>query len=141
MILYLDTSALVKLYVEELDSRRVRKSVSDAERVGTSRVTYAEARSALARLHRERRINMRRLRTAVEALKRDLTKLIHVELSPGVSLLAGDLAETHGLRGFDAIHLASAIELGRISNQRVEFMTFDARQKQAAAEEKLPVVK
>ena len=49
MILYLDTSSLVKLYVDEDCSEIVREWVEEAEVVATSRVTYPEALSAFAR--------------------------------------------------------------------------------------------
>ena len=53
MILYLDTSALVKLYVEEDGSEEVSTAVRDASRVATSAVAYPEARATFARLERE----------------------------------------------------------------------------------------
>ena len=53
MILYLDTSSLVKLYVEEGGSEEVRRDIHQASLVATSCVAYAEARAALARQHRE----------------------------------------------------------------------------------------
>ena len=53
MILYLDTSALVKLYVEEPNSEEVRSAVDGAVAVAVSEVSYTEARSALARRERE----------------------------------------------------------------------------------------
>ena len=49
MIGYVDTSSLVKLYVEEEGSRRVRDFVERSELVATSVVAYPEARAALAR--------------------------------------------------------------------------------------------
>ena len=57
MILYLDTSALVKLYVEEEGSDEVKKACEQAQVVVTSRLAYAEARSAFARAWRERRFD------------------------------------------------------------------------------------
>ena len=54
MILYLDTSALVKLYVRERGSAQVRAHVNNADVIATSVVAYAEARAAFARLRRER---------------------------------------------------------------------------------------
>lgn len=139
MILYLDTSALVKLYVNEDGHHQVKRAVDRASYVATSRVAYAEARSALSRLRREGVMGAKRLRGAVEALKRDLSSLIQVELTSRVSLQAGELAEAHGLRGFDAIHLASAMELGQPPGPGVELMTFDSRQKRAAKKESVPL--
>ena len=53
MILYLDTSSLVKLYVEEPGSPAVHADVEGSELVTTSIVAYTEARAALARRRRE----------------------------------------------------------------------------------------
>ena len=50
MTLYLDTSSLVKLFVEEAGSGQVRDLVADATVVATSIVAYGETRAALARL-------------------------------------------------------------------------------------------
>ncbi len=53
MILYLDTSSLVKLYLEEDGRQAVRSLVDRAAVVATSVIAYPEARSAFARLRRE----------------------------------------------------------------------------------------
>ena len=71
MILYLDTSALVKLYVEELGTSMVTARVERAEAVATVRATYAEARAALARHRRERALTAASLRRAVRELDRE----------------------------------------------------------------------
>ena len=139
MILYLDTSALVKLYVHERGSAAVGRSVQTARHVTTSRVSYPEARSALARSARQGSLGLEGLRRAVSALEADMGSLVVVELDEGIARRAGELAERHGLRGFDAIHIASAIELGRMLASPVTFLTFDARQAGAAEREGLRV--
>lgn len=53
MILYLDTSSLIKLYIDESGTPEVIDLVGESSLVCTSVVAYPEARSALARLHRE----------------------------------------------------------------------------------------
>lgn len=53
MVIYLDTSALLKLYVEEEGRELALAAVEESERVATSTVAYAEARAALARRLRE----------------------------------------------------------------------------------------
>ncbi len=140
MILYLDTSALVKLYVRERGTAAVGRSVREARHVATSRVSYPEAQSALARCARQRSLGLEGLRRAVSALETDMGSLVVVELDEGISRRAGELAERHGLRGFDAIHVASAIELGRMISSPVAFLTFDARQAGAAEREGLLAV-
>ncbi len=54
MTLYLDTSALVKLYILEAGSEDVLQWIADASSVCTSVVTFPEARSAFGRRLRER---------------------------------------------------------------------------------------
>ena len=53
MILYLDTSSLVKLYMEEEGSLKIETLVRSSEATVTSIVSYAEARAAFARRFRE----------------------------------------------------------------------------------------
>lgn len=133
MILYLDTSALVKLYVREQSSTKVRRQVDKAIAVATSVVTYAEARSAFARLLRERPESRRLHRQRVSRLDQDWRSYAVVELTPAVARSAGEIAEQHGLRGFDAIHLASALWLQSAHADELTFMAFDDRLVPAAA--------
>ena len=53
MILYLDTSSLVKLYLDEIHSEAVHRWAQEAEVLATSRVAYPETFAALARRWRE----------------------------------------------------------------------------------------
>lgn len=133
MILYLDTSALVKLYVRERGSAQTRRAVDAAEAVATSMVAYAEARAAFARLHRERSFTRRRHRERIGQLDRDWNRYVLVELTGAVALRAGALAEEHGLRGFDAIHLASALWLRAAHPIELVFSAFDRSLAKAAA--------
>jgi predicted nucleic acid-binding protein len=138
LILYLDTSALVKLYVQEPGSAQTRARVGVASLVATSRIAYPEARAALARRQREAAIGLRALRRAVSALDRDLARLVLVELSAKVARRAGELAEQRALRGFDAIHLASALEVEDLTGLVPAFWCYDERLGEAAASEGLP---
>ena len=53
MILYLDTSSLVKLYLDEIHAEAVRQLAGQAEVLATSKVAYPEAMAALSRRFRE----------------------------------------------------------------------------------------
>jgi uncharacterized protein with PIN domain len=55
-MLYLDTSVLVKIYVEEDGSITIREQVNNARFVATSMIAYVEARAAFARRRRERKL-------------------------------------------------------------------------------------
>jgi uncharacterized protein len=138
VILYLDTSALVKLYVEETGTLPVVARVEQAAAVATARVTYAEARAALARHRREGALSPTALRQAVRELEADWSAYDIVEASEAVVRHAGGLAERHALRGYDAVQLAAAISVRRGGGD-VEFCTFDGRLAAAADRERLRV--
>ena len=138
MILYLDTSALVKLYVEETHSDDVRRWVDDAEIVATCRVAYPEAVSALNRRMRTGDISKKAYGTATRALRQDWVRLAIVDFR---EIDAGRLAAKYGLRGFDAIHLSSAMVLASApAGPDVWFSSFDSALNRAVAGERLPVL-
>lgn len=132
MILYLDTSAWLKLYVDERGTQEVIAAVRAAELVAISQIAYAEARAALARVLREKRTTKAEHRRRVAALDADFAKILKVEVSQEVVLQAGELAESHGLRGFDAIQLASAGWLARKTRKPLRLLAFDERLNAAA---------
>jgi predicted nucleic acid-binding protein len=130
----------VKLYVREAGTSETRARVGDATLVATSRVAYPEARAAFARRQREAAITRRALARAVSALDRDLGRFVVVELSAKVARRAGELAERRGLRGFDAIHLASALEVEELTGLMPGFCCYDERLGEAASIEGLPTL-
>jgi predicted nucleic acid-binding protein len=140
MILYLDTSALVKLYVRETGSVRIRGWLKRAAAAATSVVAYAEARAAFARLHRSGLTSPRRHRERVARLNADWESYMKIELTPSVLRLAGETAETYELRGFDGIHLASALWLKDRAAVACAFVAFDERLHDGAARAGLPVL-
>ncbi|HEX4960796.1 MAG TPA: type II toxin-antitoxin system VapC family toxin [Thermoanaerobaculia bacterium] len=135
MILYLDTSSLVKLYVEENGSTETARLVGEALLVCTSVVAYAEARSALARLRRERKLSEKGHKVAKTALDEDWPRYLAVEATREVWRAAGDLAEKHALRGFDSLHLSSFLHLANGLGEPVHFSSFDERLNGAAQAE------
>jgi predicted nucleic acid-binding protein len=137
LILYLETSNLVKLYVREKDSEAVRVSVQASEAVATSVLAYAEARAAFARKLREQGITRDAYRTVKRALDADWPSFFVLNVSAGTARSAGDLAERHALRGFDALHLASAIELRAAGAADLRFSSADDRLRAAAQAEGL----
>lgn len=83
----------------------------EASVVATSKVAYPEARAALARGFREGLLEEKDYRQVVAALQSDWPRYLALEISDSLAWLAGELAEKHRLRGFDAIHLAAAVTL------------------------------
>jgi predicted nucleic acid-binding protein len=139
MIAYLDTSALVKLYVDETGSNEARESIAQAELATTSRLTYVEARAAIARKVREKELSVDRQTRLVEVLERDWERYLVLEISSALCRLAGALAEAHPLRGGDAIHLASALTAKARTRRQTLFLCFDERLQSAAESEGLLV--
>ena len=118
-------------------------AVEEAELVVISAVAYAEARAALARKHREGVFSEEEHSEVVAALDEDWRTLKVLSVTENVARIAGNLAEQHALRGFDAIHLASALMvraaiLGQSSGEAdledVLFLGFDSDLVEAAAE-------
>jgi uncharacterized protein len=108
VIAYFDTSAVVPLLVVEAGSTRAAALWDGADRVVSARFVYTEGRAALAQAHRLGRLTARQLRAAVTELDSRYEELDLVEIDDPLARHAGQLAEAHGLRGYDAVHLAAA---------------------------------
>jgi predicted nucleic acid-binding protein len=135
-IVYFDSSALVKLVVEE-DGSDVAAALWDgADAVASSGLAYPEVRAALAAARRDGRISSRSSRMAKEEWERLWTALAIVESRRSVLVDAGDAAEQYRLRGYDAVHLASASTL---SSAHVVMAVWDDRLRRAAVEAGLSV--
>jgi len=132
LILYLDTSAWVKLYVREPGSKELRAYTAKADAMAASVVAYPEARAAFARLKAQGISTAAKHRQRLAQLNLDWGNLLRIELVPAVIRTAGDLAEVYGLRGFDAIHLASALWLKEKTGTPLYFAVFDQRLRAAA---------
>jgi len=131
--LYLDTSSLVQLYIAEPGSDVVRGLVAQATVVATSGIAYPETRAALARRRRERALTAAAVTRARRAFEDDWPRYLAVEVSASVCREAGELAERYRLRGYDAVHLASYLEVARGAGvTETQFSSFDDRLNRAA---------
>jgi predicted nucleic acid-binding protein len=139
-VTYLDTSALVKRFVFEAGSGEVQSLLTGDDPVASATIAYAELYSAMTRRHREGVLTQLQYRLACKRFERDWLALVKVELGVEVLSSARSLIQRHGLRAFDAIHLASALGLQAAANERVTFVAADQRLVQAAAGEGLATV-
>jgi len=137
VILYADTSALLKLYVEEEGSEVARREVGQASSVGTSLLAYPEMRSALGRALRAERLSEQSYQTAAAAFEEHWDSLVAVDFTAELARLAGELAGKHWLRGSDAVHLASALTLERETDDELVLTAWDADLLTAATAEGL----
>lgn len=124
MSVYVDSSALLKRYVEEPDSAAADALLRAGGALLTARHTIIEVRRNLSRL-----LSGRDLAAARAAFADDLRSISIIELDESTCETAATIAETMGVRTLDALHLAAA---QRVSEPGVGFVTFDLRQAQAA---------
>jgi len=99
LILYCDTSALVKLYVIEPHSRRVKALVEDAQAVAVCRIAWAEYHAALARRVRDVPEDQPSLEQAKRSLAADWPHYLVMEVTQSVVERAGEYADLFALRG------------------------------------------
>ena len=124
--------------MEEEGREVVFEAVEQAARLATSTVAYAEARAAFTRKEMRGDLRVAGRRQAVSDLNGEWRGFVRISVSNLVAYRAGEMAERYALRGFDAIHLASAARLGeRFSD--VHFLAFDARLVEAARGSSVPV--
>ena len=133
MTLYLDTSSLVKLYVDEQGSESVRRQVQAATIVTTSAIAYTEARAALARRRRERTLRPKVFASAKSSLDGDWPRYVAIEVTASLCREAGEFAERYRLRALDSLHLAAFANVARAAGvRRTRFSSFDDSLNRAA---------
>jgi uncharacterized protein len=111
-LVYFDSSALVKLVVEEAGSELAAELWDGCDAAVASRLAYPEVRAALAAAARNHDLTEHELNAAEQAWDGYWTATRPVELTAAVEQQAGQLARVHALRGADAVHLASALAIG-----------------------------
>jgi predicted nucleic acid-binding protein len=125
MILYLDSSALVKRYVREAGSDDVARLIAVAEAVGTGLVSRADVSAALARAARIGLVERDEAEAALLVFRAEWPRLARVQLTEPLLARADGLAWDYGLRGYDAVHLASALYWQESLLEPVTLATFD----------------
>lgn len=135
-MLYLDSTVLVKLYLHEPESAAADALVRlGGDWLFTSIITKAEVLAALVRANRDRRLGVHGYGAAKAAFLQEWETFQRVDVTSKTLLPAERLIERHGLRGFDATHLCTALLVGY-----PDFACFDNRLRAAAAAEGLRVV-
>jgi predicted nucleic acid-binding protein len=136
-MIYLDTSALIKRFVTEVGSETVNDLVKGTAPVVTAKIAFAEVHAGLKRKHREGLLPDRDYTLSVRQFEDDWESYIRVDLRDETLRLARDLIRRHPLRGFDAIHLASALTFKSAVREDLTFGAADVRLLRAAKSEGL----
>jgi uncharacterized protein len=111
-IVYFDSSAFVKLLVEEDGSDLAAALWDGCDAAVSSRLAYPEVRAALAAAGRAHRLDPADQSRAEAAWENYWAATRAVELTESVTVRAGQLASQRALRGADAVHLASLLAVG-----------------------------
>ena len=140
MILYLDTSALLKKYFKENGSSDIISLWKKTTAVVTSTVAYAETMATIFRKKREaKNIGESLFESVFISFQKDWMSFIHVDVTNDLNEEIGKLETAHPLRGFDAIHLASALTVHEHIQHEFIFACYDRRLSKAAKEEGLDI--
>jgi predicted nucleic acid-binding protein len=134
LILYFDTSALIKLVMIEDGSDQAVELWNSVHPTASSILVYPEGRAALAAARRGGRLTDADYGPAIFDFQTHFHHLITVGVDDDLAENAGAHAEAFGLRGYDAVHLASALGLGEVT-----LVTWDEELADAAASAGLAV--
>ncbi|MFA5874941.1 MAG: type II toxin-antitoxin system VapC family toxin [Anaerolineales bacterium] len=132
MILYLDTSALIKRYVNETGSPDVREWLRSADDKATVLITRAEMSAALNRLLRMKFLSQNDHASALAEFRADWMYYHRLPITEPLVARADALACEHNLRGYDAIHLAAALTWQDLLGLPVTVVTYDKELTEAA---------
>ena len=127
MILYLDSSALVKRYVAEPGSPDVNEAISRADLIGTALISRAEVAAALAKAARMDALTPEDAWASLQLFREEWSDLVQVQVTEMLITRADTFAWEHDLRGYDAVHLAAASLWQDAMNAQVTLSTFDRR--------------
>ncbi len=111
MKIFLDTSALVKRYVQEPGSEELEELFSSLVREAfVSTLAFAEFAAAIGKKLRKKEIEEEPASTVMRELEKDWDGLFSkIPLTNDLAISAASLAVEYPLTGADAVHLASAI--------------------------------
>lgn len=112
----------MKLVVVEDGSELAAELWGSAYPAASSILAYPEGRAALAAARRLDRLGEEEHQEALAAFEQLCRELATVGVDHELAVRAGEHAEDLGLRGYDAVHLATALELG---DPEVVFVTWD----------------
>ena len=133
MILFFDTSALMKLFVQELHSDTLRNTARSSPLTIVSQLTWVEMCAALAFKQRTHQIDAPEAARARKELDEEWGRYTHIAVDNTIIANAGELAQTFGLRAYDSLQLASAKRVYSQAGPTLVFCCFDKQLNAAAS--------
>lgn len=139
MNLYIDTSAIIKLFIQEAYSDEIRNLVETAELVATGLITRAETAAGINRLTRMGLLDQEQCEIALSNFRRDWGEYQRIQVTEQIVIRADFLTGQHSLRGYDSVHLACALTWSEMLGAPVLLATFDKELHSAAQKSGLDV--
>lgn len=139
-MIFLDTSALVCLYVVEPGTPALLQHLGPDRRLAVCDLAWVELHSAFARRAREGRLAERPRQSVLSRFRADWPRYASLPLDMDLLRRAALLVERRALRSLDAIHLAAALGLALELRSPLPFASLDQRLCRAAAAEGLPLL-
>ena len=133
MILFCDTSALMKLYAHEANSTEVRATVKKASSTLVSIITWVEIHSAFSLKQRTKQVTQAQVVAGLARLQNEWDNFTRTEVDAPLTTDAGQLAIRFGLRAYDSIQLASAHRAHQQIGASLMFLCFDKQLNAAAS--------
>ena len=132
MILFCDTSALVKLYVREDGTDNMLREATASDLIAVCRIAWVEIMSAMTRRSREQPQESATIARARNRVVADSQHYLTLDLTQELVELAGEYADAFALRAYDRVQLAAVQTLHRELPGEVRFACFDGRLMKAA---------
>jgi len=132
VILYADSSALVKYYLDEPDSPVCRALIDRAEAIGTSEIARAEVSAAVAKALRLGLVLRTQAEEALKCFRVEWPDYARVPVTEQLVARADQLAWEQALRGYDAVHLAAALMWRETVAAATLILTYDRELARAA---------
>ncbi len=140
MIVFCDTSALMKAYANEINSPEVRAWLEDASGRFVSLLTWAEMCAAFGLKERTLQITRGESASGLQRLTSEWGSFTKVPIDSDLVQKAGELALSFGLRAYDSVQLASVQRVHRQLGSNLVFCCFDRQLNAAATALSIPVM-
>ncbi len=140
MIVYADTSALVKLFVNEAHSDSVRQWIQAASQLVVSEVTWTEMCAALSLKKRTGQLASAQANRVLATMRQHWARYHKLGTDAALFTEAGELALRLNLRAYDSVQLASAWRAFGATGPALSFCCFDQKLNSAAKSMGLPVL-
>ncbi|MEN6436957.1 MAG: type II toxin-antitoxin system VapC family toxin [Syntrophobacter sp.] len=138
-MIFLDSSALVKRYIEEDGSDKVNALLQERSVAAASRLAYPEILAAITRRHKAKEIEAGVFDRIQKAFKADWASFVVVEFHKDVFQFVDEIITKYALKGADSVHLSSALWLKSAMKQDIVFVASDLELIKAAKAEKLQI--